>query len=79
MSHLPPRRSNVRVLIIEDHTLFAESLELALSMEGYDVRRPVAPPSATARRPPCCRPPSSSIRASCCSTSTSGGWVTAYA
>ena len=32
-------RRNVRVLIIEDHTLFAESLELALSLEGYDVRR----------------------------------------
>ena len=40
MSNPPSRRSNVRVLIIEDHTLFAESLELALSMEGYDVRRP---------------------------------------
>ncbi len=32
-------RSSVRVLIIEDHELFAESLELALSLEGYDVRR----------------------------------------
>ena len=32
-------RSNVRILIIEDHTLFAESLDLALTMEGYDVRR----------------------------------------
>lgn len=31
--------SSVRVLIVEDHVLFAESLELALSMEGYDVRR----------------------------------------
>lgn len=28
-----------RVLIVEDHQLFAESLELALHMEGYDVRR----------------------------------------
>lgn len=28
-----------RVLIIEDHVLFAESLELSLSLEGYDVRR----------------------------------------
>jgi DNA-binding NarL/FixJ family response regulator len=27
------------VLIIEDHALLAESLELALSLEGYDVRR----------------------------------------
>ena len=33
------RRSDHRVLIIEDHVLFAESLELALSLEGYDVRR----------------------------------------
>jgi two-component system nitrate/nitrite response regulator NarL len=32
-------RSDVRVLIIDDHALFAESLELALSLEGYDVRR----------------------------------------
>lgn len=32
-------RRHVRVLIIEDHVLFAESLELALSLEGYDVRR----------------------------------------
>ena len=36
-------RKDIRVLIIEDHALFAESLELAMSMEGYDVRRaPVA-------------------------------------
>ena len=36
-------RSDVRVLIIEDHALFSESLELALSLEGYDVSRiPVA-------------------------------------
>ena len=40
MSNPPARRSDLRVLIIEDHTLFAESLELALGMEGYDVRRP---------------------------------------
>jgi DNA-binding NarL/FixJ family response regulator len=32
-------RSEVRVLIIDDHALFAEALELALSLEGYDVRR----------------------------------------
>ncbi len=37
-----PRRS-CRVLIIEDHTLLAESLDLALSMEGYDVRRLALP------------------------------------
>ena len=32
-------RSDVRVVIIEDHALFAEAMELALSLEGYDVRR----------------------------------------
>jgi len=32
-------RSQYRVVIVEDHVLFAESLELAVSMEGYDVRR----------------------------------------
>ena len=30
---------NNRVVIIEDHALFAESLELTLAREGYDVRR----------------------------------------
>ncbi|MFC5728827.1 MULTISPECIES: response regulator [Nocardioides] len=32
-------RAKTRVLIIEDHVVFAESLELALSIEGYDARR----------------------------------------
>jgi len=32
-------RVDHRVLIIDDHVLFAESLELALSLEGYDARR----------------------------------------
>lgn len=32
-------RSKLRIVILEDHVLFAESLELALSVEGYDVRR----------------------------------------
>lgn len=32
-------RSQLRILIIEDHVLFAESLELVLSVEGYDVKR----------------------------------------
>lgn len=32
-------RGSIRILIIEDHTLFAESLDLALTIEGYDVRR----------------------------------------
>ena len=36
-------RADHRVLIIDDHALFAESLELALSLEGYDVRRLVLP------------------------------------
>ena len=35
----PLPRSSLRILIIEDHALFAESLDLALSVEGYDVRR----------------------------------------
>ncbi|NHC25242.1 response regulator transcription factor [Nocardioides sp. IC4_145] len=38
MSRLPARKET-RVLIIDDHTLFAESLELALSVEGYDAHR----------------------------------------
>ena len=32
-------RADHRVLIIDDHMLFAESMEVALSLEGYDVRR----------------------------------------
>jgi two-component system, NarL family, nitrate/nitrite response regulator NarL len=36
-------RAEHRVLIVDDHVLFAESLELALSLEGYDVRRLVLP------------------------------------
>jgi two-component system, NarL family, nitrate/nitrite response regulator NarL len=36
-------RSNLRIVILEDHVLFAESLELALSVEGYDVRRVLIP------------------------------------
>lgn len=40
-------RSDVRVLIIDDHALFAESLELALSLEGYDVRRTPQPMPGT--------------------------------
>lgn len=35
----PTSRSQVRIVIVEDHVLFAESLDLALSVEGYDVRR----------------------------------------
>lgn len=43
---MPPHttsRSNLRIVILEDHVLFAESLELALTVEGYDVRRVVIP------------------------------------
>lgn len=44
-------RSKLRVAIVEDHALFAESLELALNLEGYAVQRVVLPeegtPSAT--------------------------------
>lgn len=43
MSANSDTRPSTRVLIIEDHTLFAESLELALSLEGYDVRRLALP------------------------------------
>jgi two-component system nitrate/nitrite response regulator NarL len=38
-SSVRPQRPNSRVLIVEDHVLFAESLELALTLEGYDARR----------------------------------------
>jgi two-component system, NarL family, nitrate/nitrite response regulator NarL len=36
-------RSQFRIVIVEDHVLFAESLELALTVEGYDVRRVAVP------------------------------------
>jgi DNA-binding NarL/FixJ family response regulator len=39
MNTARPPRPNARVVIIEDHVLFAESLELALTLEGYDARR----------------------------------------
>ena len=32
-------RAEQRVVIVEDHKLFAEAIDLALSVEGYDVRR----------------------------------------
>lgn len=32
-------RAERRVVIVEDHQLFAEAVDLALSVEGYDVRR----------------------------------------
>lgn len=43
MSHPATPRSAYRIVILEDHVLFAESLELALSVEGYDVRRVLVP------------------------------------
>jgi DNA-binding NarL/FixJ family response regulator len=39
----PTARAQLRILIVEDHMLFAESLELVLSVEGYDVRRVTVP------------------------------------
>src|SRR6478609_207202 len=39
-------RAQMRILIVEDHMLFAESLELVLSVEGYDVRRIDVPDNA---------------------------------
>ncbi len=38
MSALPARAEQL-VLIVEDHRLFAEAVDLALPVEGYDVRR----------------------------------------
>lgn len=43
MTLAPVARKSLRILIIEDHVLFAESLELALSVEGYDVARVAVP------------------------------------
>jgi two-component system, NarL family, nitrate/nitrite response regulator NarL len=40
-------RAQLRILIVEDHMLFAESLELVLSVEGYDVRRIPVPDNAS--------------------------------
>jgi DNA-binding NarL/FixJ family response regulator len=36
-------RADLRILIVEDHVLFAESLELTLTLEGYDARRMPVP------------------------------------
>jgi hypothetical protein len=43
----PTSRSQIRIVIVEDHVLFAESLELALTVEGYDVRRMTVPDNGT--------------------------------
>jgi two-component system nitrate/nitrite response regulator NarL len=45
-----PGRGETRIVIIEDHQLFAESLDLALAAEGYDVRRADVPAMASAAR-----------------------------
>lgn len=47
MTQAPAARNRFRILIVEDHVLFAESLELALSVEGYDVRRVPVPRDGT--------------------------------
>lgn len=41
--HPAPVRSSVRIVLLEDHELFAESLDLALTFEGYEVRRVPVP------------------------------------
>jgi DNA-binding NarL/FixJ family response regulator len=43
MSHGPSTHSRTRVVIVDDHVLFAESLELAFGVEGYWVRRVAVP------------------------------------
>jgi two-component system, NarL family, nitrate/nitrite response regulator NarL len=43
VTQVPSSRAQLRILIVEDHMLFAESLELVLSVEGYDVRRVAVP------------------------------------
>ncbi|MCY7396999.1 MAG: response regulator transcription factor [Nocardioides sp.] len=39
----PTSRSALKILILEDHVLFAESLELVLTIEGYNVARVEVP------------------------------------
>lgn len=48
MNTVRATRPNSRVLILEDHVLFAESLELALTLEGYAARRLPLPRSPSA-------------------------------
>ena len=43
-------RSDYRVVILDDHALFAESLELALGVEGYTAVRPEPPSAGTSGR-----------------------------
>ncbi len=42
-----PGQAEQRVLIVEDHRLFAEAVDLALTVEGYDVRRIEVPDDPT--------------------------------
>ncbi|MCD4536322.1 response regulator transcription factor [Nocardioides sp. cx-169] len=44
---MPASRRLTRITIVEDHTLFAEALDVALTLQGYDVHRPA--PSEHAR------------------------------
>ena len=41
-------RADRRVVVVEDHHLFAEAMDLALSIEGYDVRRVQVPDNPSA-------------------------------
>ncbi len=40
-------RGQLRIMIVDDHLLFGESLDLVLTVEGYDVRRAEIPESAS--------------------------------
>jgi DNA-binding NarL/FixJ family response regulator len=42
-----PGRADQRVVIVEDHQLFAEAIDLALTVDGYDVRRVEVPTDST--------------------------------
>ena len=46
MAQPPTSRNQFRILVVDDHVLFAESLELALSVEGSAVRRIDVPEEA---------------------------------
>ena len=43
MTQSATARGDLRILIVEDHVVFGESLELALNLEGYDARRVPVP------------------------------------
>lgn len=50
MSAVGGARSDYRVLVLDDHALFAESLELALGVEQYTAIRPDPPRHGTSAR-----------------------------